>query len=75
MIRVNYGTSLERHEALVHPDTTIREFLEENNIDYSVNSPFLDSTSLGAGDLDKSFADFNITDHCRLSVIVKAVNA
>lgn len=75
MIKVNYGTSLDRKQELVHPDTKIRDFLEEKGMDYSISSPFLDGTSLVAGDLDKTFADFGIQEECRLSVIVKAVNA
>lgn len=73
MIRVNYGTSLDRQDTLVHPDTTIRDFLEEKEIDYSLSAPYLDGNKVT--NLDKTFGEYVASDHCRLSVVVKAVNA
>lgn len=75
MIKVIYGTTLNKDEALVHPDTTVRNFLEEKDINYETAAPFLDGRPLGTGDLDKSFADLGIKEKCRITSVVKAVNA
>lgn len=55
--------------------TTIRTCLEECGIDYTRGMTQLDCAALGAGDLDKTFADFGVTKSCYLLNIVKTNNA
>lgn len=68
-------TSAPRIEDTVPSDTTLRELLESHGVNYTVGVVKLDSAVLQAGDLDKTFEDFNVTGACYLSVIVKADNA
>lgn len=75
MIKVTIGNNLSRNSVIIDENTTLRTALENNNIDYSVGMTSLDGSTLGAGDLDKTFADFGITEKCYLLNVVKADNA
>lgn len=75
MIHVIVGTTTQRYEKNYTPDTTIRNILEENSVDYSVAQVMLDGASLQAGDMDKTLADMNVREKCMLVAVVKAANA
>lgn len=75
MIRVIVGTTTQKFEKNYAPNTSLREILEENAIDYSVAQVMLDGASLQAGDMDKTLADMNVTEKCMLIAVVKAANA
>ena len=75
MIKVIVGNNVERKSDIVEPTATLRQVLEANEIDYTRGVMHLDGASLEAGDLDKTFADFGITDKCFLLNVVKADNA
>lgn len=75
MIRVIVGTTTQRNEKNYAPNTTVRDILEDNAVDYSVAQIMLDGCSLHAGDMDKTLADLNITEKCMLVAVVKADNA
>ena len=75
MIKVTMGNNVRRKDEIVSKDTTLREALEEAEIDYSNGMTNLDGSTLSPGDLDKTFADFGITEKCFLLNVVKADNA
>ena len=75
MIKVTIGNNLSRQSVIIDENTTLRSALEANNIDYTVGMTSLDGSTLGAGDLDKTFAEFGITEKCYLLNVVKADNA
>ena len=76
MIIVTYGTNLNRSTSdPINANTTLREFCEENGINYAGSSLTLDGASLRPGDIDKSFADMGVTERCFLLSVVKADNA
>lgn len=75
MIQVTIGTNTQRKKITVSPAETLREVLEENEINYEVGTMHLDGAALGPGDLDKTFNDFGITEKCYLLSVVKAENA
>ena len=75
IINITTGNNVSRKVVPTTTDTTIREFLDENGIDYSRGSMHLDGAPLGAGDFDKTFGDFNITSKAYLLNVVKADNA
>jgi len=75
MIRVIVGTTTTRVEKNYSPDTSLRNILEDNSVDYSIAQVMLDGVSLQAGDMDKTLADMNITEKCMLIAVVKANNA
>lgn len=75
MIRVTVGTNTSRKNVVVDETATLRQVLENNEIDYSRANVNLDGASLNAGDMDKSFADLGITENCFLIASVKQDNA
>lgn len=75
MIKVTYGTTLKRESKIVEKTTTLRAFLEEVGQDYTKGTMTLDGSALNPGDLDRTFASFNLGDKCFLMSVVKADNA
>jgi len=75
MVKVNVGNNVKRETKIVNEDSTLRTVLEEVGIDYTKGTMTLDGSTLGPGDLDKSFAQFGIKDKCFLLNVVKADNA
>ena len=64
MIQVSIRTNVERIEPIVSPETTVRQLLEEYEIDYCRQMITIDGVKLGVGDFDKSFAELGITERC-----------
>lgn len=75
MIRCIIGNNAHREPKNFDRHTTLRSALETAGIDYSRGMMHLDGCPLGAGDLDKTFADFGIADTCYLINVVKTDNA
>lgn len=75
MIRVTVGNNVKRENVIVNDNTTLRSVLERQGIDYTRGSLTLDGSTLQAGTLDKTFAEFGIKEKCFLMQIVKADNA
>lgn len=75
MIKVTVGNNVKRTSVIVPETTTLRNVLEGAEVDYTRGSMHLDGVSLQAGDLDKTFAQFGITEKCFLLNVVKADNA
>lgn len=77
MIKVSIGNNVKRvtPDPILDENTTIRSALEKYGIDYTRGLTHLNGATLGPGDLDKTFADFGITEHCFLVNVVKADNA
>lgn len=75
MIKVTIGNNVKRESVIIDANTTLRTALENNGIDYTTGVMHLDGSSLNPGDLDKTFADFGITEKCYLLNVVKADNA
>ena len=75
MIKVTIGNNVKRTSEVFERDTTLREALESQDIDYTSGVMNLDGSTLNPGDLDKTFADFGITEKCYLLNVVKADNA
>ena len=75
MINVILGNNIERNNYIIDPNTTLRALLEAHDIDYTKGVMYLDGSTLKAGDLNKTFADFGVTEKCILLNVVKADNA
>lgn len=75
MIKVTYGTNLDRASDIVSEDITLKKFLEDHGVDYSRGVMHLDGASLPAGSLDKTFRDLNVATKCYLLSVVKTDNA
>lgn len=75
MIKVIMSNNVSRKSVIIDENTTLRAALEAEQIDYSRGMTSLDGCTLAPGDLDKTFADFGITNQCYLMCVVKADNA
>ena len=75
MIKVTIGNNVKREAVIIDKNTTLRAALEDNGVDYARGVMHLDGSSLQPGDLDKTFADFNIAEKCYLLNVVKTDNA
>ena len=75
MIKVTMGNNVKRTSEILDESTTLRDALESAGIDYTTGMMNLDGSTLSAGDLDKTFADFGIAEKCYLLNVVKADNA
>lgn len=75
MIRVTVCNNVNRDNVIVNDQTTLRSVLEQQGIEYHRGSCTLNGSTLQAGDLDKTFADFGIKERAFLMQIVKADNA
>ena len=75
MVKVMVGNNVKRESVIVDSTTTLRTVLEDAGIDYTRGVMHLDGSRLMAGDLDKTFDDFGITEKCFLLNVVKADNA
>lgn len=75
MVQVKLSTNTQRKTITVDANTSIRNILEENNIDYSRTPIYIDGAPLQIGDMDKTLAECGITDRCMIAAIVKTDNA
>lgn len=75
MIKVILRNNVGKVETIADENSTLRTVLEDNEVNYTSGVTSLDGASLKPGDLDKTFADFGITDKCWLLNVVKADNA
>lgn len=75
MINVVVGNNMGRKSVIVDENVTLKKVLEENSIDYTVGMTSLDGATLGAGELNKTFAELGVTEKCYLLNVVKADNA
>lgn len=75
MIKVTVGNNVQRKSTIVDSSATLRQVLNAAQIDYTRGSMHLDGAPLQPGDLDKTFAQFGITEQCYLLNVVKTDNA
>lgn len=75
MIQVTVGNTLNRHKVVVDENTTLKQVLEDNEINYGSGQMTLDGATVPAGGLDKTFAEWGIKEKCLLLSVVKADNA
>jgi len=75
MVKVTIGNNVKRSTSILDENTTLRQALENAEIDYSRGTMNLDGSSLAPGDLDKTFKEHGITEKCFLLSVVKADNA
>lgn len=54
---------------------TIKDFLEEQDVDFMAGQTHLDGSVLSAAEMNATFAELGVTDHCYISIVVKAANA
>lgn len=75
MLKITVGTNTNRKTVMATEDTTLRQCLEENDINYSAGQTSLDGCVLQPGDMDKTFAAMNVTEKAYLVTVAKMENA
>lgn len=80
MIRIQIRSNLEKFDNIVDENTTVRRAFEEQGIDFSRGTISIDGATLGAGEINKTFADLGYdgtpgNDRCYVACITKQDNA
>lgn len=75
MLKITVGTNTNRKTVMVTEDITLRQCLEENDINYATGQTSLDGCVLQPGDMDKTFAAMNVTEKAYLVCVQKMDNA
>lgn len=75
LVNVKVGTNLNRTTVSVSSDKTIREILEENEINYATTTIFVDGVTVQLGDMDKSLEELGIGESCYIIAAQKTENA
>lgn len=75
MLKITVGTNTNRKTVMVTEDTTLRQCLEENDINYATGQTSLDGCVLQPGDMDKTFVAMNVTEKAYLVCVQKMDNA
>lgn len=75
LVKVKVGTNLNRTEVTVQSNKTIREILEENEINYATTTIFVDGVTVQLGDMDKTLEELGIRESCFIIAAQKTENA
>lgn len=75
LVNVKVGTNLNRTQVSVPSNKTIREILEENNINYATTTVFVDGVTVQLGDMDKTLDELGIGESCYIISAQKTENA
>lgn len=75
MINCTIGNNISRKNIIIDENTTIKDALKANGIDYTRGVTTLDGATLNAGEINKTFAEMGVTSDCSLLNVVKADNA
>lgn len=75
MIKVTLISNSGRTTVMASEDASVRDILEENDINYAVGVTAIDGCPLKTGEMDKTLSDMGVNEKCFLSVVVKADNA
>lgn len=75
MIQIRIVTNTSRKTIATDENSTVREVLEANGVNYANAPVFIDGAPLNIGDHDKTFVELGITEKCMLTSVVKTENA
>lgn len=75
MIQIRIITNATRKTIATDVNSTVREVLEANDVNYEMTPIYIDGAPLGIGDHDKTFAELGITEKCTLTAVIKTENA
>lgn len=75
MIQVRLVTNAARKTIAIDENSTVRDVLEANEVNYDRAPVYIDGAPLQIGDHDKTFSELGITEKCMLSSVVKTENA
>ena len=75
MINVKLSTSTSRTNVIVDSSKTVKQILEENDINYGTCQIHLDGAPLSAYEMNDTLEDIGVTDSCYLVAVVNTKNA
>ena len=75
MIQIRIITNATRKTIATDANSTVREVLEANDVNYEMTPIYIDGAPLGIGDHDKTFAELGIAEKCTLTAVIKTENA
>lgn len=75
MIKVIYGSNVDRKSDIIDENMTVRQFLDSKDFDYSTGSMHMDGVALEPGDMDRTFKSLGVTERCFLLRIKQVNNA
>ena len=75
MTKVTLAAPDSRKTVIISDETTVKEILDSNSINYSRASVILDGTILTPDNLRKSLTDLGATGDCTIAICVKMDNA
>ena len=74
MITVTLNANGRRTSVLADENTKLADFCAQQNLSSNI-SPYLDGSPITAVQMNKTFAELDITDTCVISSVVKTNNA
>ncbi len=74
MIKVKVGTNHGVNEVVVAKTTTVREVLEQQNLNYVNSQVYLGTKVLVGQELDKTFEDYGVEETVILTCTEKAIS-
>lgn len=72
MIQVTVGSTTNRVKKMYPAEATVREILEDNDIDYGVATIMIDGANIRADEMDSSLSDLGKVEKCMLIAVIKA---
>ena len=70
-IKVTVGNNMSRKEVIVEKESTIRQVLEDNNVNYGIGLTYLGGMPLTVNDLDSTFEEMGVGETVALTNVVK----
>lgn len=75
MIKVTLITNNPRKTIIVPENKTVRQILEENDINYAMATTAVDGATLAVGEMDETLSDMGLTEKAVISVLANKNNA
>ena len=75
MIQITLALPDGRNTYMTASSTTIKDFLDENHVNYARATVMVDGMAMTPENMRKSFADHGINDECTIAICAKLQNA
>ena len=75
MVQIKIVTNTQRKTIITDENSTVRQVLEANEVNYAQAPVYIDGAPLKVGDHDKTFSELGILEKCMLTAVVKTQNA
>ena len=75
IVEVKVGTNLNRVSKSYPSNKTVREILEDNEINYATTTIFVDGVTVQMGQMDSTLEELGIKESCYIIAAQKTENA